>query len=327
MRPPEFWHGGSSIAPRLLAPLSAAYAALGEVRRRAVTPWHAPVPVICVGNLTVGGAGKTPVALALGGHLLARGRRVAYVTRGYGGQAPGPLAVDPARHTARAVGDEPLLLAARAPTYVARDRRAGARAAIAGGADLVILDDGLQNPMLHKDLSLVVVDGGYGFGNGRVLPGGPLREPIAAGLARAGAIVLVGADERDVGATLAAPVPLLRARLAPDAAAAALRGKPVYAFAGIGRPAKFYRTLEEIGATLVARRDFADHHAYTVDDIMRLVEDAARMGAQPVTTVKDHVRLPDAARPLVTAVRVELVFDDPAALDRVLGPILERRHG
>lgn len=322
MRAPEFWHDDDGrLAPRLLAPLSAAFAAAARLRARALTPWRAPVPVICVGNLTVGGAGKTPTVLALADRLRAAGLRTGCLSRGYGGRLRGPVEVDPMRHTAAEVGDEPLLLAEAAPTWIARDRKDGAQVAIAEGIDVLILDDGLQNRSLAYDVALVVVDAGYGFGNGRLLPAGPLRESIDDGLRRATAVVLVGDDARHVGDTIGTRAPVLRAELAPDDDSRRLSGARVLAFAGIGRPAKFFDTLAGLGADIVRRIEFADHHPYTPDDAMRLVEEAQRLGAIAVTTAKDFVRLPEASRRMVTAVRVRLRFDDPARLDEILAPV------
>ena len=324
MRAPEFWRrDGGRLAPRLLAPFSAAFHLAARLRKSTTKPWRAPVPVICVGNLTVGGAGKTPTVLALADRLQAQGLRVGCLSRGYGGQLRGPVQVDPQRHTAADVGDEPLLLAATAPTWIARDRKDGARVAIAEGVDVVVLDDGLQNPALVHDIALVVVDAGYGFGNGRLLPAGPLREPVAAGLARASAVVLIGDDRDRLAAALQGRVPeVLTARLVPDDAALRLKGRKVLAFAGIGRPAKFFATLAELGAEVVETVPFADHHAYTPDEAMRLVEAAQKQGAVPVTTAKDFVRLPEGAARMVTALRVHLRFDRPDALGRVLDPAL-----
>lgn len=317
MRAPEFWqHGGAAGA--LLAPLGALYGAAAGLRERTTTPWHAPVPILCVGNLTVGGAGKTPTALAIARILQDWHLHVAFLSRGYGGALRGPVEVDETRHTAGDVGDEPLLLAARAPTWIARDRKDGARVAIAGGADVLVMDDGLQNPALAKDLRLIVIDGGYGFGNGRVLPAGPLREPIARGMARASAFVLIGEDDHGLASMLARHAPLLRARLKPDPAARALAGRRVFAFAGIGRPDKFFATLDALGAVRVGTSAFADHHPYTEDDAMRLVEQASQLDATPVTTAKDFVRLPPGARNMVTVVPVELVFEDEEAIGRIL---------
>jgi len=321
MRPPEFWQR-DGLWPRLLEPAGWAIACAGRVRRRLAHPVTLPIPVLCVGNLVAGGTGKTPIALALAARLGARGRRVHCLTRGYGGSASGPLMVDRAAHDARVVGDEALLLAAAAPTVVARDRVAGARLALAHGADLIVMDDGFQNPGLAKDLSLLAVDGAVGFGNGRLLPAGPLREPLAGGLARAHAVVLVGPDRTGVAQRIAGALPVLGARLAPDAGWDALRGRRVVAFAGIGRPDKFFDALAEHGIKVVERAGFADHHRFGAAELARLAARAAAADATLVTTAKDAVRLPPGSA--VTVLRVELVWDDEAALDRLLAPLLAR---
>lgn len=328
MRAPEFWHSPEGSLPAtLLAPLGLAYGSLARLRGWGRTPWRAPVPVLCVGNLTVGGAGKTPTVLALAERLKQQGLEVACLSRGYGGSKHGPLRVDPAKHRASEVGDEPLLLAGVATTWIARDRRDGAQVAVAEGADVILMDDGLQNPGLRKDLSLVVIDGGYGFGNGRLLPAGPLREPVERGLMRAGAIVLIGEDARGVAKSLPAGLPVLRARLEPDEAALHLRGRSVIAFAGIGRPAKFFQTLRELGAEVIEVTAFADHHPYNESEIMRLADTAQRRNATLVTTAKDIVRLPASTRALATAVGVRLRFSKPETLDRLLNPLLGAERG
>ncbi len=324
MRSPEFW-GRDGLLPVLLQPLGWAWTAAARARRAFTVPFRAPIPVVCVGNLVAGGAGKTPVALSLGAELARRGRQVHFLSRGYGGHAAGPLRVERGRHDAHAVGDEALLLAALAPTWVARDRPAGARAAAAAGAELVVMDDGFQSPALDKDVAVLVVDGGTGFGNRRVMPAGPLREPLLPGLARADASVLIGPDEAEVAPLLRARLPLLRARLVPGPEADGLRGRRVLAFAGIGRPAKFFATLREIGAEPVACHGFPDHHRYTADQVMRLCEAAAAAGAVPVTTAKDWVRLPSEARPMVETLTVSIEWDDPGAMAALLGPVLDRR--
>jgi tetraacyldisaccharide 4'-kinase len=312
---PEFW-ARPGLVPDLLQPLAWAYAAMGGLRHAWTRPWRAPVPVICVGNLVAGGAGKTPVAIALARRLQAKGRAVHLLSRGYGGSLAGPVAVDRRRHDASQVGDEALLLAAAAPAWIARDRPAGARAAIAAGAQCLLLDDGLQNPTLAKDLSLLVIDGTYGLGNGRVLPAGPLREPLATGLARADAVVLMGEDRAGVTARLAGKV-VLHARLAPENAAT-FAGRAVVAFAGIGRPAKFFATLGGIGAELVARYAFADHHPYRAAELQRLLAEAQAAHAVLVTTAKDAARLPPEWRPHVEVLTVAAEFADAALLDGVI---------
>jgi len=320
VRPPEFWrHDG--WAAHLLAPLGLVYAAAGRWRRRRGAAFDPGVPVICVGNAVAGGAGKTPTAIAIVALLRGMGRRPHLLSRGYGGRLAGPVRVDPARHTAAEVGDEPLLLAAAAPAWVARDRAAGARAAVAAGADTLVLDDGFQNGALSQRLALLVLDGGAGVGNGRVHPAGPLREPWREAVARAAALVLVepaGAAPRAPLPPLPAGLPLLCARLLPTPAALAFAGRRVFAFAGIGRPEKFFETLAELGAEVVGRIGFPDHHRYDVDETMRLVEQAAAARAEPVTTAKDWVRLPGQARAMVRPVPVELVFERPGEVEALL---------
>ena len=239
----------------LLAPLGIAWDAASRLRRAVARPYRAPVPVICVGNLVAGGSGKTPVVLALAASIATTGLTIAVVTRGYGGRLGGPLRVDPAEHDADAVGDEALLIAGSAPCWVSRDRAAGVREAVATGAGAILLDDGFQNPSVAKDLSLVVVDSEYGFGNGRVMPAGPLREPVAPGLARADAIVLIGdaPAPRELGAV---SCPTLRAALEP-VNGERFAGARLAAFAGIGRPDKFFATLRRLGANLIATQSFA----------------------------------------------------------------------
>lgn len=324
MRAPEFWTGDGAL-PWLLSPLGAGVDLAGRWRRALVRPVRAPVPVICVGNLVAGGAGKTPVALSLLAACASRGAAAHGLCRGYGGSEAGPLRVDPARHDAARVGDEALLLAAAAPTWIARDRIAGARAAAAAGAAVLVMDDGFQNPALAKDLSLLVVDGDYGFGNGRVMPAGPLRERVAAGLARADALVVLDPGRRDVLAGLALRVPVLRARLVPAAGAEPLGGQRVFAFAGIGRPEKFFATVNALGAVLAGCRDFPDHHPYRVDEIEAILERAASLDAIPVTTEKDAVRLSPAVRARVRVLRVTVEWADPRAMAELLNRVAPRQ--
>jgi tetraacyldisaccharide 4'-kinase len=310
----------AGLAAGLLAPLGTAWDAASRLRRAIAHPYRAAVPVICVGNLVAGGAGKTPVVLALAGTIAARGVAVHIVTRGYGGRLGGPVRVDPAAHNAAAVGDEALLLAKRAPCWVAHDRAAGVREAASAGAGAILLDDGFQNPGIEKDLSLVVVDAEYGFGNRRVIPAGPLREPVAAGLARADAIVLIGdgaapAEVREAG------LPILCAELAA-VRAAAFAGASVVAFAGIGHPEKFFATLRRAGAALVAAHPFPDHHPFAEAEITRLRQEAERAGAQLVTTAKDGVRLPARLRDGILVLEVEIRWQDEDAVAQLVAGVL-----
>lgn len=289
MRAPAFWSRPVPLwLGPLLWPISAIYGAL-TLRRMARAGWRAPVPVIAIGNFTAGGAGKTPTALALARALLDRGERPAFVTRGYGGTITGPHRVDPGRDRAEGTGDEPLLLARLAPTYVARDRAAGARRAIADGATCLILDDALQNPALVKDLSIAVVDGAAGLGNGAVIPAGPLRAPFDAQLAHADLVLVIGEDKADIAGRTGGRKPVLPARIAADGAH--LTGLDVLAYCGIALPEKFQRSLEACGARVAGRVDFPDHHSFSDAEAGALLARAAASGARLVTTEKDHVRL------------------------------------
>lgn len=321
MRAPEFWrHNG--LLPVLLSPASAIWRCCAASRIRRATPRKADIPVICIGNAVAGGAGKTPVAMSVADRLLQRGGKPHFLSRGYGGTTIEPTLVDPAHHSARDVGDEPLLLARHAPAWVARDRVAGAQAAVSAGADAIVLDDGFQSPSLHKDISILVVDGGYGFGNRRVMPAGPLREDLDAAIARADAVTIIGTDHHGIEQSLSGGKPVLAARFVPRIEDDDLSGEAVLAFAGIGRPEKFFETLAGMGCDVVATRAFADHHPYTGDEVMRLLEDAAAAGAIAVTTEKDAVRLPAEARDIVRTLGVTLEWRDPAALDTLLSPAL-----
>jgi len=322
VRAPDFWQQSDSAFAWLLWPASLGWTATARLRRRLAKPFVAPIPVVCVGNAVAGGAGKTPTALAVAQWYAARGKAVHLLSRGYGGRRAGPHRVDPATDSAADVGDEPLLLAARWPTWVSRDRAAGARAAAASGAGIIVMDDGLQNPGIAKTLSLLVVDGGAGFGNGRVIPAGPMREPLADVLRRADAVVLVGEDRAGVRDRVAGGPPVLAARIVPGPGARLFQGERVAAFAGIGRPGKFYDTLRSLGALVVATRDFPDHYRYRPEDIMGMVEHAAKRDAVLVTTAKDAVRLPPGALNMVHVLPVELEWDDAEAVAAILGRAL-----
>ena len=321
MRAPEFWkHEG--LAAFCLTPAAILWGMATGLRRRIARPSKASAPVLCVGNLVAGGAGKTPLALSFAHHLLDLGRQPHFLTRGYGGRESGPLRVDPERHDARDVGDEALLLAAVAPTWVAHHRPRGAIAAATEGADVIIMDDGYQNLTLAKDISVLAIDGGYGFGNRRVMPSGPLREPLVGGLRRADAAIVIGTDATGACNGVVHYTKVFTAALVPQDVGN-IAGERVFAFAGIGRPEKFYATLRLMGCTVAETRNFSDHHPYTSREIMRLCDDAAAMGAVPVTTEKDYVRLPPAARDMIKVLPVSLEWDDPSAPGQILEAILD----
>lgn len=312
MRAPEFWNCGGAAAT-LLAPLGALYGFSVAWKARHAKPYRARAKVICVGNLTAGGSGKTPVALAIAALVQAKGRKVFFLTRGYGGSEMGPSEVKP-DDRAEQMGDEALLLSHAAPTIVAHDRTQGAAFADAQGADVIVMDDGHQNFSLAKDLSLVVVDGETGFGNRRMMPAGPLRESVRQGLKRADAVIVMGHGNPDLEGYRG---PLLTARLVPEGDS--LRGKRIFAFAGIGRPEKFVATLKAAGALVMGSQFFADHHPFQPGEIAAL---RARAGSvQLVTTEKDFVRLKERDRTGVTVLKVQAQFDNSMALETLLNRV------
>jgi tetraacyldisaccharide 4'-kinase len=327
MREPSFWWRDAGIEALALTPFAAAYGAIAGYRMgRRGHP--AGVPVICIGNLTVGGAGKTPTALAVARMLINAGRRVVFLSRGYGGNIAAPLRVDAARHSAAEVGDEPLLLARLAPTIVSPDRVAGAEMARAAGASVIVMDDGFQNSSLSKNLSIVVIDGTRGLGNGRVIPAGPMRAPLPVQMRSAHALLILGTPSAQCDHAIAEAdkcgIPILQGGLEAEAdAVSALAGCRVLAFAGIGNPAKFFATLAEAGIPAPVTRAFPDHHRYSRAEAEALIARAAREDLMLVTTEKDLVRIardPEVAAlaKVARALPATLQLDDEDAFRRLL---------
>ncbi|MCK0140227.1 tetraacyldisaccharide 4'-kinase [Aliiroseovarius sp. F47248L] len=325
MKTPRFWFT-SPLRPdwraRVLAPLGWIYAT-GTARRVAENDGYlARVPVICIGNINAGGTGKTPTTIALAQRLLARGLDVHIVSRGHRGSVAGPVLVEERAHRATDVGDEPLLMAAFTKVWVARDRAVGVKAAEAAGADVILMDDGFQNPSVRKTLSIVVVDAVKGFGNARCIPAGPLREPVAEGLRRANLLLSIGPD----GAQMrfleawkdAIPCPHVTGQLVPLQTGMDWQGMKVLAFAGIGLPEKFFATVKALGADLLRAEALADHQPLTDALMKRLQIEAKALGAQLVTTEKDAVRLPDSFKRQVLTVPVRLELSDWSSIDAEL---------
>jgi tetraacyldisaccharide 4'-kinase len=330
---PRFWWlQRVSVPALLLSPFAGLYGLVAGRRLRRAPRVAASVPVICVGNYVVGGAGKTPTALALARIAKAQGLKPGFLTRGYGGKAPTPLLVDPARHGASEVGDEALLLAAAGPVVVSPDRPAGLPLLAQHGVDLIIMDDGFQNPSLRKDLSLIVVDGAAGIGNGRVFPAGPLRAPLRPQIVRTDAVIVVGEGkpgDKMVRRIARAGRTVLKARLEP----ASLRvwgPRSFLAFAGIGRPEKFFNTLDRAGVPLTDVKAFPDHHAYTADDARKLLARAEAEGLELITTSKDHARLARTEGDLATlrhrtkVFEVQMKFENEARIAAMIAEVVRR---
>jgi tetraacyldisaccharide 4'-kinase len=317
MRAPDFWSrrdGTARLAAAALSPIGWIYGAVTDWKRTHTLAYRARAKVVCVGNLTAGGSGKTPVVAAIVRILNAQGLRTVILSRGYGGTVAGAVMVNPRMHSAKEVGDEALLLAASAPVIVSRNRRLGAVLADTEGAEVIVMDDGFQNFTLAKDLSIVVVDAEKGFGNGHILPAGPLRETIRGGLARADAVVLVGAGTVELPGFAG---PIVQARIVPRDDKA-LAGRAAIAFAGIGRPEKFFDTLRALGVELIETREFADHHVFGASEIAQLKAKAKDQNVMLVTTEKDFMRLGPADRECIECLRIEAEFDSPEGVEAIL---------
>ncbi|MGB0798250.1 MAG: tetraacyldisaccharide 4'-kinase [Planktomarina sp.] len=323
MRTPKFWHRSPGVCSTLLAPLGWLYArATAQRIKRMSTGFCAPCPVICVGNINAGGTGKTPTTIAIVSRIIERGRTPIVVSRGFGGTMPGPVLVDPNRHTADQVGDEPLLIAAFCKVIVANDRAAGAKLAIEQGADVIVLDDGFQSPAIQHDLSIVVVNARLGFGNGYCIPAGPLREPVPVGLQRADICLSIGPKSaQDHFASTWGPainIPRVEAKLVPLNTGMPWTGLKVFAFAGIAHPDKFFRTLSQLGADVVGVEPLSDHEPLSSTLLNRLLTKAEALQAQLVCTEKDAARIPGNFLHNILVLPVRLQLQDWTQIDTYL---------
>lgn len=308
MKTPDYWRTDSLVS-KILAPIGAIYGFLTQLRLKLHNPPKAEIPVICVGNITAGGTGKTPVSIALAKMLINDVYHPFFVTRGYGGKIKN-IMVNNKKHSAKEVGDEPLLLSAVAPVVVNPNRYEGAKSAINEGADLVVMDDGFQNPSLYKDLSFLVFDGNYGIGNGKIIPAGPLRETFADGTKRADALIIMGEDKNGLAAKT--KLPTFFAHL--EAAQTAVGKRDVVAFAGIGHPSKFYGSLKEQGLNIVKTYDFPDHHFYRTNELEKIIDEAQKLNADIYTTGKDFVKIPHSLQSQIKVLEVAVVWEKPEEL-------------
>jgi tetraacyldisaccharide 4'-kinase len=308
LKNPGFWKDKHNLYGVLLSPFSALYQFVTSQRERFTSSIKVNVPVICVGNIVLGGAGKTPVAIMIASALQEQGLNVHILSRGYGGKLKGPLLVDPFHHTAQKVGDEPLLLAKIAPTWVSKNKIEGAQAAIKAGAEIILLDDGLQNPTLYKDFSILIVNGEYGLGNERIFPAGPLRETAQSAFRKANIIIMMGKDRQFLEKKWRGNCPIFHGDLSPNMSdIQALKNKAIYAFAGIGHPEKFFTMLRNYGLHIIAEKAFPDHYPFKHKDLKELRTQANQFKAQLVTTEKDFLRLPQEEHQDIKIIRVHAV--------------------
>lgn len=331
MRTPRFWYDQKlSVLSLLLTPVSWIYGLIHTILLGSAKPWQSPIPVLCVGNLTVGGHGKTPTALSICHILKSYNKSVHFISRGYKGSLNGPILVNLTSHSAVEVGDEPLLLSEVAPTWVSANREAGIRLAHKMGAEIIIMDDGFQNQSIKKDLSIVVIDGEVGFGNGNLIPAGPLREEINVGLSRASAVVIIGEDRKNLKSTISKistqnlkkPLKILTAHLKSDIDSTSFHKEKVLAFTGIGRPEKFFNTLIKLGYDIVVKKSFSDHHHYTEKELANLQKMAKIKNARLITTSKDYVRLTISQQQGISVLPVKLDWENKVVLDSLLRSII-----
>jgi tetraacyldisaccharide 4'-kinase len=321
MRTPNHWQN-NNVLSRLLMPFGWIYFQLSLWRHKIARSVDIGVPVICVGNIVAGGAGKTPTVMYLG-KLLSKRLKVAFLTRGYGGAFSGPIKVSPHKHTFQDVGDEALLLSKIAPTWVSKNRLDGGLAAKLDGAQIILMDDGFQNPTIGKTFSILVFDGPYGVGNNQLIPSGPLRETLGHGMSRADAVVIIGEDLHDLQSKIPENIPLFSVTTSPIISKKLRVAKSVIGFAGIGRPRKFLETLKTLNVEIQDFVPFPDHHKFRNSEIEDLIRRASETGAQLVTTTKDFVRLPPNTKNSIIAMDIELNWANQNQIKALLEQVLD----
>ena len=319
MKTPSFWQT-DNLTSKLLSPLGELYALATKLRIKLKKSQKVSIPVICIGNLTAGGTGKTPTAISLAQILQNSGLKPNFISRGYHGELQN-LQVNPSTHTPQQVGDEPLLLAQIAPTFINANRYQGALMAQNNQADCILMDDGFQNPSLYKDLSLIVIDGHTGFGNNKCIPAGPLREHIKDGLQRAQAALIIGDDAHNLSQSL--PIPCFKGTI--KAEKPTISTNRVIAFAGIGRPQKFYNTLQELSLEIVDTIDFPDHHYYSEAELQQILEKAKKNKAQAITTSKDFVKIPDSLKNQFSVLNIGIQWENPSQLQNFILSYLKQK--
>ncbi|MBR1600900.1 MAG: tetraacyldisaccharide 4'-kinase [Alphaproteobacteria bacterium] len=308
MKTPKYWQS-NSLTSKFLSPFGAIYGFATQLRLRLKSPRKVSIPVICIGNITAGGTGKTPVSLSIAKLLTNEMYHPFFVSRGYGGKLQNVI-VNSKKHTAKDVGDEPLLLSKQAPVVVNANRYEAAQKAVEQGADVIIMDDGFQNPSLYKDLSFMVFDGNYGIGNGKIIPAGPLRETLENGRKRADAVIILGKDKHELAKRC--DLPMFSGHT--EAIQTTINNQDVIAFAGIGHPQKFYHTLKQQGFNVVKTIDFPDHHFYTRDELENIINEAEQLNAQIYTTSKDFVKIPPLYSQDINVLEIAVVWDNPEEL-------------
>lgn len=308
MKTPKYWQS-NSFTSKILSPLGFLYGLMTQLRLKLKSPHKVSIPVVCIGNITAGGTGKTPVSISIAKLLATEMYNPFFVSRGYGGKLQDVI-VNNKKHTAKDVGDEPLLLSKQAPVVVNANRYAAAQKAVEQGADIIIMDDGFQNPSLHKDLSFLVFDGNYGIGNGKIIPSGPLRETLENGTKRADSIIILGKDKHDLAKRCGLPAFFGHT----EAVQTTINNQDVVAFAGIGHPQKFYHSLKQQGFNVVKTIDFPDHHFYTREELENIINEAKKLNAQIYTTSKDFVKIPPLYSQDINVLEVAVVWDNPEEL-------------